>query len=103
MVGGVRKDLESALKLARDLSVDQLPEFLGELEQVRVTAFTRLAVPILMQPQIDRLLEVADSARLLGVSRDYLYRHHQQFPFTRREGRRLLFSLLGIQKYIREK
>lgn len=99
----MRKDLEPVLKLARDLNVEHLPEFLGELEQVRVTAFARLAAPVLMQPQVDRLLEIDEAANLLGVSQDYLYRHHQEFSFTRREGRRLLFSLLGIQKHIREK
>jgi predicted DNA-binding transcriptional regulator AlpA len=99
----MRRDLEHALKLARDLNVEQLPEFLGELEQVRVTALARLAAPVFMQPQMDRQLEVDEAAKLLGMSEDYLYRHHQGFPFTRREGRRLLFSLLGIQKYIREK
>ncbi len=99
----MRKDLEPVLKLARNLNVEHLPEFLGELEQVRVTAFARLATPVFLQPQIDRQLEVDEAAKLLGMSEDYLYRHHQEFSFTRREGRRLLFSLLGIQKHIREK
>jgi hypothetical protein len=103
MVRVMRKDLELALQLARNLKVEQLPEFLGELEHVRVVAFARLAAPVFMQPQIDRQLEVEEAAKLLGMSEDYLYRHHQKFPFTRREGRRLLFSLLGIQKHIREK
>jgi predicted DNA-binding transcriptional regulator AlpA len=99
----MRKDLESALKIARNLNVQELPEFLGELEQVRVVAFARLAAPVFMEPQIDRQLEVDEAAKLLGMSEDYLYRHHREFPFTRREGRRLLFSLIGIQKHIREK
>lgn len=103
MVIAMRRDIEAVLKLARDLNVDHLPEFLGELEQVRVTAFARLAAPVFMQPQFERQLEIDEAANLLGMSQDYLYRHHQQFPFTRREGRRLLFSFLGIQKYIREK
>ena len=99
----MRRELEAVLKLACDLNVERLPEFLGELEQARVTAFARLAAPVFMQPQIDRQLEVEEAAKLLGMSEDYLYRHHQDFSFTRREGRRLLFSLLGIQKHIRGK
>ena len=40
------------------------------------------------------------AAEMLGVSRDFLYRHHRRLPFSRRMGRSLLFSAQGIQKYI---
>jgi len=53
------------------------------------------------QHQPDELLNAAESARRLGVSQDYLYRHHRTFAFARRVGRRLLFSASGIEKYIK--
>ena len=75
----MRSELQTALMAAQELPEDELPRLLGELEEIRCTATLRL-----------------------GVSQDYLYRHHRDFPFTRRIGRRLLFSALGIEKYIRQ-
>jgi hypothetical protein len=97
----MRRELESVLKIARDLNTEQLPELLGELEQVRVTAMARLAAPVQVQPQVDRLLDVDEAAKQLGVSVDYLYKHHQEFPFTRRRGHKLLFSSVGIDSHNR--
>ena len=49
----------------------------------------------------DRLLDVSEAASKLGLSQDYLYRNHRRFTFTRKIGRRLLFSLQGLERYIR--
>jgi predicted DNA-binding transcriptional regulator AlpA len=62
----------------------------------------RLTAPPPAQSQADELLSAPEAGRRLGISQDYLYRHHSDFPFTRRLGRRLLFSALGIEKYIRQ-
>jgi predicted DNA-binding transcriptional regulator AlpA len=59
-------------------------------------------MPAPVQGQSDELLDVAEVSRRLGLSRDYLYRHHSDFPFTRRVGRKLLFSALGIERYIKQ-
>jgi excisionase family DNA binding protein len=48
-------------------------------------------------------LAVNAAAERLGVSTDYLYRHQDEFPFTRRIGRKLLFSSLGIDAYLKKK
>jgi hypothetical protein len=40
----------------------------------------------------DRLLNVAEAAVKLGVTPDWLYRHHKSLPFTVRHGRLLRFS-----------
>jgi len=48
----------------------------------------------------DRLLNVAEAAVKLGVTPDWLYRHHKGLPFTVRHGRLLRFSELGIEDYI---
>ena len=51
----------------------------------------------------DRLLGVEEAARKLGKSKDYLYRHAADYPFTVRDGRSLRFSEQGIEKYIRQR
>lgn len=98
----MRQELEAALQLARDLDRHELPKLLGELEEVRATAQARLVTPpALAQP--DKWLGVEEAASMLGVGVDFLYHHHQRYPFTRREGKRLLFSRAGIEKYMRSK
>jgi len=49
----------------------------------------------------DSLLDVAAAAGRLGVSRDWLYHHARQLPFTVRNGRLLRFSSHGITRYIK--
>ncbi len=97
----MRAELEAALNAARKLEAEELPRFIGELEEIRCTAMARLTAPRPAAPQSDELLGVAEAADRLGVSKDYLYRHHTTYPFTRRMGRGLRFSALGIEKYIK--
>jgi excisionase family DNA binding protein len=97
----MRTELQTVLIAARELPVDDLPRLLGDLEEVRCTAMARLAAPAPAAPQSDELLDADEAARRLGISKDYLYRHHARLPFTRRMGRGLRFSALGIQTYIR--
>lgn len=51
----------------------------------------------------DRLLSVKEVAQKLGLSEDHLYRHRDEYPFTVREGRRILFSERGIEDWIRRR
>ena len=92
---------EQALRAARELSPEDLPGLIGQLEAAKAVAYARLAAPAPNPQQHDELLDVEAAARRLGMSKDYLYRHHSKLPFTRRQGRKLLFSSLGIDKYIR--
>ena len=49
----------------------------------------------------DRLLDAAETSRLLSVSEDWLYRNAKKLPFTRKLGPKMLrFSSQGIQKYL---
>jgi hypothetical protein len=95
----MRDELQNALRAARDLPVEALPRLLGELEEIRATAMARLAAPAPVAQQ-DQLLDVEHAAARLGLSADYLYRHSRDFPFTRRIGKRLLFSIVGIERYL---
>lgn len=101
--GKLRDELQFVLRFAQELPTEELPCLLGELEQVRCTALARLTAPAQFQPaEPDQLLSIADAARRLNVSEDYLYRHGKELPFTRRMGRKLLFSSSGIDKHIRQ-
>ncbi len=93
--------LKALLEAARELPTEDLPDFLGEVERIRVTALARLTVPAPAESR-DELLDAGPASGRLGVSKDYLYRHHRELPFTRRMGRRLLFSSTGIDQYIRQ-
>ena len=89
-------------KAARELPAEELPDFIGRLESAKAVAWARLMAPASDPQEHDELLPVEVAAERLGISKDYLYRQHSQYPFTRRQGRKLLFSALGIEKYIQQ-
>jgi predicted DNA-binding transcriptional regulator AlpA len=94
---------ETILEQARVTPSDQLPEFLGKLETARAVAYSRLSAPATSVRPNDELLSIEAASARLGVSKGYLYRHHNEFSFARRIGKRLLFSASGIEAYINEK
>jgi len=98
----MRNALELVLMAAQEMPRDELPLLLGELEQVRCIALARLTSAPVAPQESDEMLDPAEAGRRLGVSKDYLYRHHRDFAFTRRVGRKLLFSSAGIEKHIRQ-
>lgn len=100
MAGIMRAELQTVMMAARELPAGDLPRLLGELEEIRCTAMARLTTPAAFQ-RPDELLTVEEAAGRLGLSVDYLYRSHSRFPFTRRMGRSLRFSSLGIDEYIK--
>ena len=93
---------EDILRAARELPAQDLPELIGQLEAAKATAWARLSTPVAAPVGHDELLGVPEAARRLGVSEDYLYRHATGYPFTRRQGRKLLFSARGIDKHIKQ-
>jgi predicted DNA-binding transcriptional regulator AlpA len=97
----MRRELQRVLETVQEMAPEELPRLLGELEEVRSTAMLRLSVPAAPKPQEDRLLDAVEASQRLGMSKDYLYRNSEKFPFTRRNGRAVRFSLAGIQKYIK--
>lgn len=101
----MRAELENALVLAGNLPAAELPELLGELEQVKATAMQRLCTPapVSQAQPADELLDVEEASHKLGVGKDFLYRNHARYPFTRRMGRSLRFSARGIEAYIKNK
>jgi predicted DNA-binding transcriptional regulator AlpA len=92
--------LQEVEKLGADLSSEQIPVALGALERVRARLTFR-ALFSASAPAADRLLSAAEAAEVLGMAADTLYRRSGSFPFTVRDGRRVRFSRLGIERYIR--
>jgi excisionase family DNA binding protein len=97
----MRRELESALTLATDLPAEELPELIGQLEQIRIVALARITTPA-VQTRPDELLTVDQAARRLNLSRSYLYHHHEKKfkKFARKEGGKLLFSSKGLNDYL---
>lgn len=58
------------------------------------------AAPDPAPPATDRFLDVETAAARLGVSTQWLYRHHRQYGFTRHVGRQLRFSEVGLAAYL---
>ena len=49
----------------------------------------------------NKLLDAEAASKILSVSEDWLYRHANRLPFTRKLGPRMLrFSYQGIQKWL---
>jgi hypothetical protein len=92
--------LETVLQQAQSVPVETVPAFLGKLETIKITALARLLAPATAVRPEDQLIDVDAAAARLSVSPGYLYRHHEEFQFTRRIGKRLLFSSSGIETYI---
>jgi len=97
----MRSKLEPLLELARTLPRDELPRLLGDLAEISATVTARLVAPA-AETKHDELLEVLEAAHRLGVSPAYLYRHSRKFPFTRRMGRKLLFSSAALDGWLRK-
>jgi len=52
----------------------------------------------------DYSLGIAEAAKMLKVSRDWLYKHYKTLPFARKLGSKMLrFSHQGIQAYLKIK
>jgi predicted DNA-binding transcriptional regulator AlpA len=100
----VTRDVDSLLAALEDVAVERLPELIGALETAKARAWARLTAPAPGSPSVaehDETVDVDDAARLLGMSRSWVYRHASRLPFTRRVGRRALrFSTSGIRRYL---
>jgi excisionase family DNA binding protein len=100
----VTRDLDSLLAALDDLAVERLPEVLGALETAKTRMWMRLTAPPAVAQSAtdsDETVDVDEAARLLGMSRSWVYRHARRLPFARRVGRRALrFSTSGIRRYL---
>lgn len=97
--------LGDAESVGCDLSPEQLPEALAELERVRTRLMLRLTTVGTRSAAVeeDKLLTVEVAAKRLALAPDTLYRKAKDLPFTVRIGHQLRFSSAGIDKFIRSR
>jgi hypothetical protein len=84
---------------------EELPSVLGRLVELEARVRLRLSElpgsPTL--ESADRLLDVEETARRLGVSTKFIYRTARRWPCARHVGRRLLFSEQGLARQMSER
>lgn len=100
-----RSDLRS---LVESTPAPELPELIGDLETAKAVAWARLTAPSIDEltepPGTEaRNLDVAEAAKRLGMSRDWLYRHASELPFAVRIGRRVVFDSLALERWNRRR
>ena len=95
--------------LVESTPATELPRLIGDLEAARAAAWARLTAPAPPEPAVDgardepRNLDVAEAARRLGMSRDWLYRHATELPFALRIGRRVVFDSVALERWNRRR
>jgi predicted DNA-binding transcriptional regulator AlpA len=98
-------DLEELANALAAMPASELPRVLGQLRELEATAMARLyssprASEMIRQPE--QLLDIAEAAKRLNVSEDYLYRHWKNLPFAHKYDWGLRFSARGIDEYIQD-
>ena len=80
-----------------------LPPLLASLEGLKATTLLRLSVPPVPEPgdRHEQLVDAPEAARRLAVTEDWIRRHTDDLPFTVRLGRKVRFSVAGLDRYIR--
>ena len=101
-------DLDRDPGCAATLSRKELADIYRHAARLEADLRALLLVPEPIRPVRedgeDRLLTAAEAAHRLGYTRDWLYRHADQLPFTVRvKGRRPRFSARGITRYLRQR
>jgi predicted DNA-binding transcriptional regulator AlpA len=85
----------------------ELPQLIGELEAAKAVAWARLTARAADTPEAPhteaRNLSIAEAAKRLGMSRDWLYRHASELPFALRIGRRVVFDSLALERWNRRR
>jgi predicted DNA-binding transcriptional regulator AlpA len=101
--------------IAEAIPPDKMAEAIGELEAAKAQLYARLANGRVSSEEqatrqqtkateSDQLLTAEEAAKLLGVTRRWLYDKADSLPFiVRLSPRTLRFSEKGIQRYIARK
>jgi predicted DNA-binding transcriptional regulator AlpA len=92
-------------KQIEEAAPGELPGLIGKLEEFKARAWARLHAPVVV-PSVERtpetrLVEIDEAARLLGMSKSWIYRNASTLPFVvRPNGHNLRFSVRGIEKWL---
>jgi hypothetical protein len=94
-----RPEVFDALPPATQAALLERAEVLAARLRAKVLAARRSAAPLAAAP--DRAVRIDEAVTLLGLSKDYLYRHKSAFSGYR-EGGHVLFPLSAIQRHLRQ-
>jgi len=89
-------------ELVTELPREILVELYRRVARLEVDLRAQLLVsghPEAPAPARDRLVDVPEAAKILNCSEDWIYRHQDELPVVR-QGRRVKFSLAGLDAYI---
>ncbi len=91
-------DLEA---LVSGCAQERLPALVAQLAAAQAAAAARLMLaPTPAPEEPDDTITVAQVARRLGVSKDYVYKNRKSFPFVCTIGRRVVCSARGVEKFL---
>lgn len=105
----IRADLASLAMASRDIPAELVPGLVAELARAQAAlllvcasgASTAAARPEQRGPDEDWMLDVDETATLLGVSRRWVYRNAKRLPFARPISPKILrFSRNGAVKWL---
>ncbi len=96
-------ELAAAPERAREVPPPVAADLLAKLAGLQPVLLARALAGANGQevPAEDRLLTVAETAKTLGVSRDWLYRRASTLPFTVRLGAQVRFSGQGLARWMK--
>ena len=90
-----------------DLPPETIPALRGSLAELDSLLLQRLFASSTsggrQASKPNRYLSAKETATRMGVCLDYVYKHAEEFPFAAKEGRRVLFSEEGLERYLHDK
>ena len=97
----MRPELEKLLPLARSLHAEEVDEFVGDLERIKICALSILMKPVVNPP--DELLDAKQLAARLGTSVSFVYHNLEKYKsFAKHQGRAKRWSANGLARYMKK-
>jgi len=84
------------------LDAAALTALLGQIERLKFQIRRRLDPVVAAPPPAEpaKLVDIAEAAERIGMSKSWTYRNAAKLPFTRRVGSCLRFDTRGIDKFL---
>lgn len=96
----MRRELETAYLLARNLPPEELPYLIGDLMTVVSIAQARMVTPA---ASAEAMLDAKTAAARLGIKPSTFYHRHKQYSFVHKEGSKLVADPIGLARYLAAK
>lgn len=96
-------DPARALALSPDAALDLLARWSSVERNLIVAAARRPYAEASIESAGDIEVDAKEAAKRLGIAPQTFYRRMSGYPFLRREGRKVLCSLRGIDRWKRER